>query len=137
MDEFKMIPERDYQWGFSQGHEDSVKHISKKDFDVAPVASDIVVGMVEKAEIEKDSFRSIYTSERFPQAAIGVAHDLKPELRENIKTALLEFNWDGTGLEKELGSEATKFVPVIYKDHWANIRRIDQAISKARARKST
>ena len=90
-----MIPERDYQWGFSQGHEDSVKQIANKDFDVAPVASDILAGMVEKAEVEEVAIRSIYTSERFPQAAIGVAHNLKPELREASKPRF----WSSIGAE--------------------------------------
>jgi phosphonate transport system substrate-binding protein len=137
MDQFKMIPERDYEWGFSQGHEESVRQVAAKDFDVAPVASDVLARMVEKGEVAQDAIRSIHESERFPPATIGVAHNLKPELRDAIKATLLEFNWDGTGLEKEFGPEVTKFVPVNYKDHWANIRRIDQAISQARARKST
>jgi phosphonate transport system substrate-binding protein len=137
MDQYKMIPERDYQWGFSQGHEESVRQVVAKDFDVAPVASDVLARMVEKGEVEKDAYRSIHESERFPPATIGVAHNLKPELRDAIKSTLLEFQWEGTGLEKEFGPEATKFVPVNYKDDWANIRRIDQAISQARDRKST
>jgi phosphonate transport system substrate-binding protein len=137
MDQYKMIPERDYQWGFSQGHEDSVRQVAAKDFDVAPVASDVLARMVEKGEVEKDAYRSIHESERFPPATIGVAHNLKPELRDAIKTTLLEFKWEGTGLDKEFGPEVTKFVPVNYKDDWANIRRIDQAISQARARKPT
>jgi phosphonate transport system substrate-binding protein len=137
MDQYKMIPERDYQWGFSQGHEDSVRHVANKDFDVAPVASDVLARMVEKGEVEKDAYRSIHESERFPPATIGVAYNLKPELRDAIKTTLLDFKWEGTGLEKEFGPEATKFVPVNYKNDWANIRRIDQAISQARARKAS
>jgi phosphonate transport system substrate-binding protein len=132
----KMIPERDYQWGFSQDHADSVKHVAAKDFEVAPVASDVLARMVEKGEVEKDDFRSIHESEKFPPATIGVAYNLKPELRETIKATLLEFDWDDTGLHK-LGGDYAKFVPVDYKNDWANIRRIDQSIAKARGRKAT
>ena len=82
-------------------------------------------------------FISIHESERFPTATIGVAYNLKPEMRAAIQTTLLEFNWEGTGLEKEFGPELTKFVPVKYKDDWAKIRRIDQVIAQARARKAT
>jgi phosphonate transport system substrate-binding protein len=137
MDQFKMLPERDYDWGFSQGHEDSVKQVAAKEFDVAPVASDIIARMVEKGEVEEGAFRSIHESERFPPATIGVAYNLKPELRDAIKTTLLEFQWAGTGLEKEFGPLYVKFVPVSYKDDWANIRRIDQVITQARARKAS
>jgi phosphonate transport system substrate-binding protein len=137
LDKYKMLPERDYDWGFSQGHEDSVKLVAADEIDVAPVASDVLARMVEKGEVDPAAYRSIHESERFPPATIGVAYNLKPELREAIRTALLEFNWDGTGLEKEFGPEVTKFVPVKYKDDWANIRRIDQVIAQARARKAT
>jgi phosphonate transport system substrate-binding protein len=137
LDQHKLLPERDYDWGFSQGHENSVKQVAAKEFEVAPVASDILARMVEKGEVDADSFRSIHESERFPPATIGVAYNLKPELQEQIKTTLLEFDWKGTGLEKEFGPEATKFVPVNYKNDWANIRRIDQVIAQARARKAT
>ncbi len=100
LDQHKLLPERDYDWGFSQGHENSVKQVAAKEFEVAPVASDILARMVEKGEVDPDSFRSIHESERFPPATIGVAYNLKPELQEQIKTTLLEFDWKGTGLEK-------------------------------------
>ena len=46
---------------------------------------------------------------------------------------LLKFEWKGTGLEKQFGPEGKeKFVPVNYKDDWANARRIDQAIAAMR-----
>lgn len=136
-EKYKLLPERDYNWGFSQGHEDSIKQIAANEFEVAPVASDVIARMVEKGEVDPSAYRSIHESERFPPASIGVAHNLKPELRDSIKAVLLEFNWDGTGLEKEFGPDAVKFVPVSYKDDWANIRRIDQVIADARDRKGT
>ena len=52
MEEYKLLPERDYQWNFSLGHEDSIKRIAAKEFEVAPVASDILARMVEKGEVD-------------------------------------------------------------------------------------
>lgn len=135
MGEKKMIPERDYQWGFSQGHEDSIKGVAAKEIEVAPVASDILARMVEKGEIDASSTQSIYTSERFPPAAIGIAYNLSPELRENIRAALVDFSLIGTGLEGEFGADATKLVPIKYKDDWANTRAIDKMVADARTRK--
>jgi hypothetical protein len=40
----------------------------------------------------------------------------------------------GTGLEGEF-ADATKLVPVSYKDDWANTRRIDQVVAQARTGK--
>ncbi len=136
-DQFDLVPERDYQWNFSQGHEESAKRVAAKEAEVAPVASDMLARMVEKKEIDPSAYRSIHESERFPPATIGVAYNLKPELRDAIRTTLLEFEWAGTGLEKEFSPGYVKFVPVNYKNDWANIRRIDQAISQVRARKTS
>jgi phosphonate transport system substrate-binding protein len=132
MNQFDLRPERDYQWGFSQGHEDSIKGIATKEFEVAPVASDVLLRMIEKGEVDPQAVKSIYTSERFPPATIGYAYNLTPELRDGIRATLLEFDWTDTGLAMEFGPEAVKFVPVSYKDDWANMRRIDDVIAAAR-----
>jgi len=131
-EKYSLLPERDYQWGFSLGHEDSIKRVAAKEFEVAPVASDVLARMVEKGEVDAAAIQSIYKSERFPPATIGYVYNLSPELRDKIKETLLGFDWAGTGLEKEFGPETTKFVPVNYKDDWANTRRIDQVIAEAR-----
>jgi phosphonate transport system substrate-binding protein len=130
-----MMPDRDYEWGFSQDHEVSIKKIADKEFEVAPVASDILARMVEQGDVKDDQFESIYTSERFPPATLGVAYNLTPELQKSIREALVGFELAGTELEGEFGADATKLVPVNYKDDWANTRRIDQVVAEVRDRK--
>jgi phosphonate transport system substrate-binding protein len=132
-EKYNLLPERDYQWGFSLGHEDSIKRVAKKELEVVAVASDILARMVENKEVDPAAFVSIYKSERFPPATIGYAYNLSPELRDGIRETLLKFDWKGTGLEKEFGPEGKdKFVAVNYKDDWANTRRIDQVIAETR-----
>ena len=123
--------------GLLAGHEDSIKRVAAKEFEVAPVASDILARMVEKGEVDPAAVVSIYKSERFPPATIGNVYNLAPELRDGIRETLLGFDWKGTGLEKEFGPETTKFVPVNYKDDWANTRRIDQVIADEAAASSS
>jgi phosphonate transport system substrate-binding protein len=136
--ENNLLPERDYQWGFSLGHEDSIKSVAAKEVEVAPVASDILARMIENKEVDPAAIVSIYKSERFPPATIGYAYNLAPELRDGIRETLLNFNWKGTGLEKQFGPEGKeKFVSVNYKDDWANTRRIDQVIAEARKSSTT
>ena len=62
MDEHNMLPDRDYQWGFSHGHEESIKGVAAKEFEVAPVASDILARMVEKGEVDASCRSSRSTS---------------------------------------------------------------------------
>jgi phosphonate transport system substrate-binding protein len=132
-EKFNFLPERDYQWGFSSGQQESIKGVAEKKFEVAPVASDLLAGMKAKGDIDPASCVSIYTSERYPPATIGYVYNLSPELRDGVKAALLEFNWKGTGLEKEFGPEGkSKFVTINYKDDWANTRHNDKVIAEHR-----
>lgn len=130
-----MQPERDYTWGFSLGHEESIRGVANKEYEAAPVASDILERMIEKGEIDAGAIRTIYESERFPPATIGYVYNLAPELRTAIREVLLGFNLVGTGLEGQFGSQVTKLVEVDYKNDWATARRIDQlAINASKAR---
>lgn len=134
-EKYNLLPDRDYQYGFSQDHKESIKRVADKEkgFDVAPVASDILAAMEEEKKIDASAVVSIYKSERFPPATFGYVYNLTPELRDGIRDTFLKFEWKGTGLEKQFKPEGKeKFVPVNYKDDWANTRRIDQVISEAR-----
>ncbi len=133
MDEHNLQIEQDYAWGFSYGHDNSIRRIASKEFEAAAVASDLLDRMIARGDIEADAISSIYESAKFPPSAIGHAYNLTPELREGIGETLLGFDWSGSGLEKEFGpAGATQFVAVSYKDDWDSIRRIDTAIDKAR-----
>ena len=83
-----------------------------------------------KDEITADSYRVLYESERFPPVAFGCAYNLPNDMREAIRSALLELDWTDTKLAEEMAAgEAKQFLPISYKDDWANIRRVDQAAS--------
>lgn len=129
MNDENLLPERDYKWGFTFSHENSVKELLAGDHDAAPVASDLLDKMVQDGAVSDGDFKVIYESERFPPAAIGFAYNLSPELRDQITKTLLDFKWEGTSVANKYGpSGASKFVPVNYKNDWANIRRIDTAL---------
>lgn len=129
-----LLPERDYEWYYSYSHDSSVEAVLSGEADAAPTASDILARLIDKGELEADSYRVVYESERFPPVAFGCAHNLPADTREAIKTALLELEWSGTKLEEEMaGGEAKKFLPISYKDDWANIRRVDQDASNIRS----
>lgn len=133
IEKYNLLPERDYEFGFSQNHVDSIKRIATKEFEIAPVASDILASMIQNKEVDPAAIVSIYKSERFPPATIGYTYRLTPELKGAIRETLLKFEWKGTGLEKDFGAgETSKFVAVNYKDDWANTRRIDQVITERR-----
>ena len=134
LDEEDLAPERDYSWGFSFGHEQSIKRIAAKEYEAAAVAGDILKRMIAAGNVDADAVTSIYESERFPPGVLGYVYNLKPELRDGIAETLTGYEFAGTGLEAEFGgSGGTKFVAVNYKDDWDNVRRIDAAVAKTKA----
>ncbi len=125
-----LLPQRDYDFYYSYSHDASIQAVLSGEADAAPTASDILDRLLAKGEIDADSYRTIYESERFPPFAFGCAHNLPSEVRDAIKTALLELDWSETKLAEEMGGGETKqFLPISYKDDWANIRRVDQDAS--------
>ncbi|MGI9429588.1 MAG: phosphate/phosphite/phosphonate ABC transporter substrate-binding protein [Bythopirellula sp.] len=125
-------PERDYSWYYSYSHNNSIDAVVSGKADAAPVASDILTRTTAKEEVPADALRVIYESERFPPVAFGCAYNLSAQLRDSIQAALLDLDWTGTKLAEEMSpGETKKFLPIVYKDDWANIRRVDQAASNA------
>ena len=126
-----LLPFRDYLWKFSGGHEESIKGVAEGRYDAAPVASDLLQRAITGGVINSDDVRVLYESEKFPPATVGYAHYLAPELAAKIREGLSGFQPEGTSLEKLFrSSNATRFVPVSYKQDYALIRRIDDAFRK-------
>lgn len=124
-----LLPERDYEWSFSMSHEGSVQDVVAGRARVAPVASDILAKMLEQGEVQEQEYKVLYESEAFPPAVIGCAHDLPTDVVDQIRTALVELDWSGSGLEERFSPMGgAKFVAVDYKDDWAIVRRIDDAL---------
>lgn len=134
LDEHDMQPERDYKWGFSYGHENSIQGIADGKFEAAAVASDILERMAAAGEIDQDSFRVIHESEPFPPGVLGYAYNLKPELRDAIRSAVADFKMEGTPLVEAYGAgEPLTLAMVDYKEDWEPVRGINEAVEAARA----
>jgi len=125
MKEFNLQPERDYNWGFSYGHDISIKRVAEKKSPAAAVASDYLQRMTASGDVSPDAVRAIYESKPYPSGVIGYVYNLTPQLRDGIRETLLGFDWKGTGLEKQFGKSGyVKFVPVEYKKDWEPVREI-------------
>jgi phosphonate transport system substrate-binding protein len=134
----ELQPDRDYSWGFSTSHEESIKGVASKQYEAAPVASDLVQRMVKSGEVKQETVRTVYESDRFPAATIGYVYNLTPELRTAIRDTLKDFSLKGTGLDGKMGTNVTKLVPVDYKKDlvWEKVRKIDELAAKARTKRA-
>ncbi len=119
----------DYDYAFTHGHAQLMQAIADKEYAAGSTASDLLERAIQQGELDESKVRVIYTSEPFPTAALGMTHRLKPELAEQIAQAMIGFSFIGTPLEQEYAaSGADALVPISYKDDFALIRRIDDAV---------
>ena len=95
----------------------------------AAIASDVLDRDLGSA-IKESQYRVIFKSaDNYPRAGLGYVYNLKPELAAQIRKCLLEFPWKNTSVAKHFGPAGqTKFLPVNYKDDWAKVREIDDAV---------
>ncbi|MCL4745951.1 MAG: phosphate/phosphite/phosphonate ABC transporter substrate-binding protein [Burkholderiaceae bacterium] len=119
-------PGTDYEIVFSGKHDNSIMGVVNKDYDAAPVANNVVDRMRERGLFKKEDLRVVYESRPFPRTAFGVAHDLAPELQEQIRQAFITFDFKASKLAKEF-KDSKAFIKIDYAQDWKNIRDIQKA----------
>ena len=129
--DFGLMPQRDYAFRFSHSHERSIVGVAEGEFEAAAVASDMIKRLAAQGKYEPARVRVIYESEPFTPAAIGHVNNLKPELARQVQEALFSFKFDGTSLQMEFApTNTSRFIPVNYKNDYALVRRIDDAVGR-------
>ena len=121
-----VVPGEDYKVIYSGKHDNSIMGVANKDYDAAPIASSVLDRMHDKGIVNKDDLRVVWQSGLFPTTSYGFVYNLTPELQKQITDAFLSFDWTGTALQKEFGKKSDKFIPITFKEHWADIRTIQE-----------
>lgn len=130
-DQFQLLPGRDYQHVVSGSHQRSIQGLAAGKYDAVCVANDLLAGAVAAGEIRADQYRSIYKSGSFPPLCLGVAHDLPPEVIEQVKQVFQDFQFEGTSLAKRFGPQGkVRFAALNYKRDWAQVREINDGLAK-------
>lgn len=126
--EFGMTAGEDFEPVFSGKHDNSILGVANKDYPAAAIANSVLGRMLERDVVSEDQIISIYKSQTFPTTGYGTAHNLTPELQEQIRNAFFSFEWEGTSLEEEFGKNGeAQFLEMNYQDFWSVIRTIDAA----------
>jgi len=130
-EQFKLVAGKDFEPVFSGKHDNSVLGVANKDYPAAAVANSVMYRMIARNVIKPDQVKTIYKSQTFPTTGYGHVYNLKPELAAKVKEAFFTFNWDGSALLAEFKNTEPpqeKFIPITFKEHWAVVRQIDQAL---------
>ncbi|MEQ8653434.1 MAG: phosphate/phosphite/phosphonate ABC transporter substrate-binding protein [Kiloniellales bacterium] len=126
--DYGMVPGDDFEPVFSGKHDNSILGVANKDYPAAAIANSVLARMVKRDVIKPDQVVSLYKSQTFPTTGYGVAHNLTPELQQQIQDAFFDFDWEGSSLEEEFSkSGEAQFIPITFQEHWAVIRKIDEA----------
>lgn len=121
-----VTPGEDYEIVFSGGHDQSMLGVVARDYEAAPVASEVVERMAARGLYDEADVRLIWESDRFPTTSYNHAHNLHPDLVEKIREAFFSFSFSGTALGKEFEG-VEKFVPITYQENWRVIRTVQEA----------
>ncbi|MGC1505771.1 MAG: phosphate/phosphite/phosphonate ABC transporter substrate-binding protein [Sulfitobacter sp.] len=126
--DFGMLPDRDFEPVYSGKHDNSILGVANKDYMAASIANSVKARMLSRDVITEDQIVTIYKSQTFPTTGFGTAHNLTPELKDKIRNAFFNFEWEGTSLQAEFEkSNEGQFLPMTYKEFWEVIRKIDTA----------
>ncbi|MFG1496620.1 phosphate/phosphite/phosphonate ABC transporter substrate-binding protein [Saccharospirillum sp. HFRX-1] len=121
--EMGVVPGEDYEILFSGSHDQSMLGVVAKDYDAAPVASEVVERMAARGLYDEADVRLVWESDRFPTTSYNYAYNLHPDLVEKIREAFYSFEFAGTELGEEFEGVET-FIPINYQQHWRVIRTI-------------
>lgn len=134
MDKYDMQPERDYAWGFSYGHDNSILGVRDGTFEAASIASDVLERMIARGDVAADQVRTIYESTPHPRGVIGYAYNLTPEIRAAIRESLLDYELSGSTLARQYAGDAeVEWAVVDYAQDWAPVRHIQERVAALRA----
>ncbi|MFK7762542.1 MAG: phosphate/phosphite/phosphonate ABC transporter substrate-binding protein [Roseobacter sp.] len=126
--DFDMLPDRDFEPVYSGKHDNSILGVANKDYMAASIANSVKSRMISRDVITEDQVKVIYKSQTFPTTGFGTAHNLTPELKEKIRNAFFNFEWEGTSLQAEFEkSNEGQFLEMTYQEFWEVIRKIDTA----------
>lgn len=126
--EYGMEAGEDFETAFSGSHDNSILGVVNEDYEAAAIANSVAHRMISRGVVDEDDYEIIYTSQTFPTTAYGLAHNLDPELAEQIQDAFFSYDWEGTALETEFANSGeAQFIPITYEENWAVIRTIADA----------
>jgi phosphonate transport system substrate-binding protein len=128
--EFGLEADKDYTAVFAGRHENSVLGVATRDYDAAAIANEVMYRMMARGVVKKDQIVTVYKSDTFPTAGFGLAHDLDPGLASKVREGFFSFPWAGSELAKEFSVlEVSRFMPIRYREDWALVRKIDDAMN--------
>jgi phosphonate transport system substrate-binding protein len=125
-------PDVDYFITWSLKQKASIVGVAHGQLESAAISDDKLQTLLKSGDVHTSEYRVIYQSEVIPRMTIGWFYNLKPELAEKIRQAILSFHptpapGDATSDDAALPVQSLHFVPVDYKKDFQLVRLIDDS----------
>jgi phosphonate transport system substrate-binding protein len=117
-----VVPGKDFEIVQSGSDAASIKGVADGTYEAAAVNSNVLARMRARGAVDGAKIRLVWASQSLPPTSYGFANNLAPDLQRKIHDAFLTYDWKGTPLAAEFGSQAEAFCTVSYKEEWGPIR---------------
>ncbi len=124
-----LTPDKDYKVLYSGKHDNSIAGVVNGDYDAAAVADDVLIRMIQRGAVNEGALRVLYKSAPFPAGSLAYAHDLAPQLIEQIESCTFRFRFPADLVASFRGPD--RFVPLNYKRDFEPVRKVAEASGEA------
>jgi phosphonate transport system substrate-binding protein len=131
MDQENLRPNVDYYITWSLGQKRSIDGVAHGECEAAAISDDKLQTLLETGDVSKGDLKIIYQSDVIPRTTIGWFYNLKPELAQQIKDAIVAFKPDATGpaaadvIGAGDSAKPLHFIAIDYKKDFQFVRQID------------
>lgn len=126
-----LMPEKNYDVVFSNGHERSVMGIMHGFWDGAAVASDLYQRMIVKGDVRASSIRTVWESPPFMTESWIMTKDVAPEVAARVRKCSFSYSFS-PNLRKLLPGNDT-FLPINYERDFATVLEVYRKTQQAQA----
>ena len=113
----QLRPNVDYLVNWSLKQKASILGVADGTYEAAAVSDDKLQSMLDKGQVKKSAFATVFQSGVLPRTTVGYFYDLKPDLAAKVSVALLAY--------VPAATDGDRFLPVDYRKDFALVRDID------------
>jgi phosphonate transport system substrate-binding protein len=127
-----LVPEKNYEVVFSNGHERSVMGVMHGFWDGAAVASDLYQRMLVKGDVRGSSIRTIWESPPFMTESWIMSKDLAPDVAARVRKCSYSYSFS-PNLRKLLPGNDT-FLAINYERDFATVLEVYRKTQQAQGK---
>jgi phosphonate transport system substrate-binding protein len=124
--ELGIVPDEDYEVVYSGSHDQSMLGVVARDYDAAPVASEVVDRMAARGLYDPGGRQDHLRDRSVPHHLLQPRPQPASRPGREDQGAFFSFDFAGTALGEEFEG-VEKFIPINYQEHWQVIRTIQAA----------